>query len=239
MQRFRGLWNWSHWYQLYITKLNQNIPAYPCFFFSLIGFYLNQSSVTFHLSLPHPCVWFWSFLILSLIYYGVFSLKSYSCDMTKCASQRQFFFSFLYPLYSSLWWCQWALASAGRLSTLPSLSCESRLAGGLEDGWRCVRRAILLNKRGGVRTADRNTRIKLVSICPFSHHRSFHFPPLCAYELMLDQTSYPQTLNHILPQQKTKVALDQLERVGQRACRFLLLFPLYLAFSLCYHILLW
>ncbi len=186
------------------------------FLLQLDCFYLNQSSVTFHLSLPHPCVCFWSFLILSLIYYRVFSLKSYSCDMKKCASQTQFFFSFLYPLYSSLWWCQWALASAGRLSTLPSLSCESRLAGGLEDGWRCVRRAILLNKRGGVRTVDRNTRIKLVSICPFSHHRSFHFPPLCAYELMLDRSSYPQTLNHILPQQKTKVALDQLERVGQR-----------------------
>ncbi len=52
----------------------------------------------------------------------------------------------------------------------------------------------------------------------------FTFFPLCAYELMLDQSSYPQTLNHILPQQKTKVALDQLERVRQRACRFLLLF---------------
>lgn len=138
---------------------------------------------------------------------------------------KQFLFSFLYPLYSSLWWCQWALASAGRLSTLPSLSCESRLAGGLEDGWRCVHRAILLNKHGGVRNADRNTWIKLVSICSFSRHSSLDFlPPLCAYGLMLDQSSYPQTLNHILPRQKTKVALDQLERVGQRTCRFLLFF---------------
>lgn len=64
------------------------------------------------------------------------------------------------------------------------------------------------------------------------------FPPLCAYELMLDQSSYPQTLNHILPRQKTKVALDQLERAGQRTCRFLPFFSSYLAFSLCYHILL-
>jgi len=119
----------------------------------------------------------------------------------------------------------------GRLSTLPSLSCESRLAGGLEDGWRCVHRANLLNKHSGVRHADRNTRIKLVSICPSSSHSSLH----CAYEVMLDQSSYPQTLHHILPSQKTKVALDQL---GQRACRFLPFFFSYLAFSLCYHILL-
>lgn len=219
----------SHKYTLCILKLNQNIPACPCFFSILGVFYLVLHDIA---SVIATC--FWNFLISSLIYYCVFFLNGYSCNMTKGASQTQFLFSFLYPLYSSLWWCQWALASVGRLSTLPSLSCESRLAGGLEDGWRCVHRAILLNKHRGVRNADRNTRIKLVSICPFNSHSSLH----CAYELMLDQSSYPQTLNHILPQQKTKVALDQLEEWDREhvvSCHFFS----YLAFSLCYHILLW
>lgn len=89
-------------YILCIPKWNPNIPACPSFFSIFDCFDLIQSSMTLHLSLPHPCVCFWNFLISSLIYYCVFFLNGYSCDMTKGASQTVLVFFSLSSVFLTM-----------------------------------------------------------------------------------------------------------------------------------------